>query len=135
MAEKFGAFRCSGTGIAPFLPVKPPRTERDAATATIEAMRDYVIGPLFLVPIRFLLLAVSLIIMGIGDLLDTVAGVMLWLRGSILLLVLISARPQALLPILGWYGRRLFYVIGARLALFALGFFYIPFQVLPMKKG
>jgi hypothetical protein len=75
MAEKFGAFRCSGTGIAPFLPVKSPRTERDAAATVLAVSRDYILGPLLFFPLRLVVLLVGLLLMGVGDLLDVLIGV------------------------------------------------------------
>lgn len=75
MAEKFGAFRCTGTGIAPFLPVKPPRLEKDAAVAVLDALRDYILGPLLLFPLRLILLLAGTLVMGVGDLLDALLGV------------------------------------------------------------
>ncbi|KAI9028692.1 hypothetical protein DFJ74DRAFT_659735 [Hyaloraphidium curvatum] len=113
--EKFGAFRDSGTGIAPFLVVKPARVDRDAASAVLAGLRDYLVGSLLLFPLRLVLLLLGLLIMLIGDLLSLLFGVL----GA-------SA---------AWGSRRAFYVIGARIVLFAMGFHYIPFEVVSTRKG
>ncbi|KAH8550946.1 hypothetical protein BGW37DRAFT_468044 [Umbelopsis sp. PMI_123] len=111
--SKYSRWRDAGTGIQPFLPPVPPRSEMTVASAATNVFR-LLVGPvLAIVRIAavFLLLALyTLIISGIGGILS-------------------------IAPPLQRTWNRVWMKILARIALFVIGFYYIRSEIVYVRRG
>ncbi|RKP33660.1 hypothetical protein BJ085DRAFT_32571 [Dimargaris cristalligena] len=110
--EKYSNWRDPGTGIQPFLPPAPVKIDRHIGQIVVACVRDYLFGPLIALARIVLLIPV--------------------------LVLLVSTRYISYLFVFHAL-KRLYqdWVTGGliRLTLFLLGFHFIPFNVVSLKKG
>ncbi|CAO3616975.1 unnamed protein product [Cunninghamella echinulata] len=111
--EKFSRWRDPGTGIQPFLPPVPPRTE-SSFLLTLTNIIHYVVGPL-----QGIIKFIFIILLGL------------------LYLIFVPIFGLVLVPLgpLQRVWKKAFTSIFLRLVLFFMGFFYIKTEAVTLRKG
>ncbi|KAJ1958356.1 Vacuolar protein sorting protein vps66, partial [Linderina pennispora] len=109
---KFSKWRDAGTGIQPFVPAVPARSQQSGLMRLAQGLKSFVVGPALAV--------VRLAVLGATALLDALTASM-----GVLIVVPGLRRPATL------FLRR----VWARLALFALGFMRIEMRTVSLQRG
>ncbi|KAI8853195.1 hypothetical protein BC829DRAFT_373460 [Chytridium lagenaria] len=110
--EKYSRWRDAGTGIAPFIPPKKLRSDESFIYKGVVGIQTYLFGPIVGL-VRFLLLGITSILFTLLDFL-----------GLILIVPFVRR---------GW--SRLLSSIFGRLSLWLLGFWWIKYTNVSLKKG
>ncbi|KAJ3091213.1 hypothetical protein HK102_001297 [Quaeritorhiza haematococci] len=110
--EKYSRWRDAGTGIHPFIPPKPPRTNESAIKTVSTVLKYYVVGP----PVALVKLVLELVL-------------------GLAYLILNSAGTLLILPPLRRAWDRLISVVFLRTILLLMGFWWIRTEKSSLRKG